>query len=106
MFPFIAKQGEYRLMNGALYPILGAFRWMVEVEPKKGKARWRGGFSNVLRLWEASAAELLRLTVQTNAEHGRNPNAMGKSRSHWSNLYTRVAFRYLQSKVDRAPSGD
>jgi hypothetical protein len=105
-FPFISKTGEYRLMNGALYPILGAFRWMVEIEPKKRKARWRGGFSNVLRLWEASASELLRLTVQTNAEHGRNPNAMGKSRSHWSNLYTRVAFRDLQSKIDKTPNGD
>jgi hypothetical protein len=104
-FPFTRKEGQFRLMNGALYPILGAFRWMVETDPKKGRASWRGGFANVLRLWELSAAELLRITVETNKEHGRNPNAMGKSRSHWSNLYTRVAFRDLQSKLDKGTSG-
>lgn len=98
-FPFIAKQSEYRLMNAALYPILGAFRWMVEIDPKKGKARWRGGFQNVLRLWRSSASELLRITLQKNAEEGRNPNAIGKSRAHWSSLYSRLALRDLQWKV-------
>lgn len=99
-FPFISETGKYRLMNGALYPMLGAFRWQVEKDPKSGKCRWRGGFRNVLRLWQASAPELLRATVQTSVELGRNPNAIGKSRNHWSNLYTRVALRDLQSKVD------
>lgn len=99
-FPFISQKGKYRLMNGALYPMLGAFRWMVEKDGKSGKSRWRGGFRNVLRLWEVSGPELLRATVQTSNELGRNPNAIGKSRNHWSNLYTRVALRDLQSKVD------
>jgi len=99
-FPFVSDRGKYRLMNGALYPMLGAFRWMVEKDAKSGKCRWRGGFRNVMRLWEASAPELLRATVQTSTELGRNPNAIGKSRNHWSNLYTRVALRDLQSKVE------
>ncbi len=102
-FPFIAKQSEYRLMNAALYPILGAFRWMVEIDPQKGKARWRGGFHNVLSLWRSSASELLRITLQKNAEEGRNPNAIGKSRAHWSSLYSRLALRDLQSKVEARP---
>jgi AIPR protein len=99
-FHFISKESEYRLMNAALYPILGAFRWMVEIDPKKKKARWRGGFRNVLRLWRSSASELLRITVQKNAEEGRNPNALGKSRAHWSSLYSRLALRDLQAKVE------
>lgn len=103
IFPFIQRESEYRLMNAALYPILGAFRWMVELDPKKGDARWRGGFANVRRLWRSSASELLRITLQKNAEEGRNPNAMGKSRAHWSSLYSRLALRDLQSKVE-APS--
>lgn len=97
-FPFIEMQSEYRLMNAALYPILAAFRWMVEIDPQKGAARWRGGFPNVLRLWRSSASELMRITVQKNAEEGRNPNAIGKSRAHWSSLYSRLALRDLQSK--------
>jgi AIPR protein len=97
-FPFIGKQSEYRLMNAALYPMLGAFRWMVEIDHQKGKARWRGGFRSVLALWRSSAQELLRITLQKNTEEGRNPNAIGKSRTHWSNLYSRLALRDLQSK--------
>ena len=98
-FPFISAQSEYRLMSAALYPILGAFRWMVEVDAKTKKAHWRGGFKNVLKLWESSAAELLRITQQKNEEEGRNPNAIGKSRTHWSNLYSRLALREMQSRM-------
>ena len=61
-FPFTGAKGEYRLMNGALYPILGAFRWIVEVDPVANSARWRGGFSQVLERWKGSAADLLRMT--------------------------------------------
>ena len=82
-------------MNGALYPILGAFRWIVEVDPVANSARWRGGFSQVLERWKGSAAELLRMTQQANDELGRNPNAIGKSRNHWANLHARVAMRDL-----------
>ncbi|HEV8040419.1 MAG TPA: AIPR family protein [Bryobacteraceae bacterium] len=99
VFHFISEHSEHRLMNAALYPILGAFRWMVEIDPHKKRARWRGGFKNVLRLWRSSASELMRITVQKNAEEGRNPNAIGKSRAHWSSLYSRLAFRELQSKI-------
>lgn len=92
-FPFTGKSAQFRLMNGALYPMLGAFRWMVEENPKNGKARWRGGRRALENRWEASAAELMRMTVQTSNDLGRNPNAVGKSRSHWANLHARVALR-------------
>jgi hypothetical protein len=98
-YPFISQQSEYRLMNAALYPILGAFRWMVEIEPKSNKARWRGGFKAVLQVWRSNATELLKMTQQKNEEEGRNPNAVGKSRTHWSSLYSRLALREMQSRA-------
>lgn len=98
-FPFTGRKAKYRLMNGALYPMLAAFRWMVDIDPKSGQARWRGGFDKVIDRWEASAEELLRMTAQTSNELGRNPNAIGKSRSHWANLHTRVAMRDLMAKA-------
>lgn len=96
-FPFIGKQGTYRLMNGALYPMLAAFRWMVDVNARTGKYRWNGGFKRVLKRWEGSAEELMRMTAQASTELGRNPNAIGKSRNHWANLHARVAMRDLMA---------
>jgi hypothetical protein len=100
-FPFLGRTGEFRLMNGALYPMLGAFRWMVERD-SKGRVRWRGGFEQVKALWEVSAAELMKMTQQASVELGRNPNAIGKSRNHWSNVYARVAMRDLMRRNEAA----
>lgn len=101
-FPFTGKTGEYRLMNGALFPLLGAFRWMVEIDSESGNPKWKGGFDNVLRLWKESAEELLRTTQQASDELGRNPNAIGKSRNHWANLHSRVVKRDLMSMDSRS----
>jgi AIPR protein len=96
-FPFTGERAKYRLTNGALYPMLGAFRWMVE--NGKGKNfRWRGGFQRVIERWDGSAEELVRATAQANTELGRNPNAIGKSRNHWANLHARVAMRDLMAQ--------
>lgn len=99
LFPFTRQRSPYRLMNGALYPMLGALRWMVEDDPSTGNVRWRGGFPRVLELWRACAVELMRMTVQANTELGRSPNALGKSRNHWANLHARVAMRDLMAQT-------
>jgi hypothetical protein len=102
-FPLLFRGGsvEYRLMSGALFPILAAFRWMVERDPKTGLFRWRGGFDQVKRLWAESAMELLKMTKQASDELGRNANAVGKSRNHWANLFARVAMRDLAARMER-----
>ena len=87
------------MMNGALYPILGAFRWMVEEDPLSGEYTWRGGFEHVLNQWQDSSVELLRLTFQASSEQGRNANAIGKSRSRWSNVHSLVAKKDLMARV-------
>jgi len=89
-FPFIGKEGEYRLRNGALFPMLGAFRWMVE-ENDDGTVGWIGGFDEVLDLWNELGGELMRATQNTSEELGRNPNAIGKSRNHWATLHSTIA---------------
>lgn len=90
-FMFTGKEHEYRLTNAALYPMLAAFRWMVEEDPKTHVYRWKGGFSTVLKRWDEAAPELMKLTFEANNEYGRTPNALGKSRSHWNNLHTKLA---------------
>lgn len=89
-FPFINESAKYRLTKGALFPMLGAFRWMV-VEGPNGQFEWREPFDQVKELWRDTGAELMRATQATSDELGRNPNAIGKSRNHWSNLHATVA---------------
>jgi hypothetical protein len=99
-FPFVfsGKQAKERLQTGALYPILAAFRWMVE-EDAEGNYAWRGGFQNVLARWKDTAPELARKTQERSKELGNNSNAIGKSRTHWDTLHQTVAFRDLMSKA-------
>lgn len=89
-FPFIGKEGSHRLLRGALFPMLGAFRWMVE-ENGDGKVHWIGSFDDVLALWREIGGELMKATQATSVELARNPNQVGKSRNHWANLHSTVA---------------
>lgn len=98
VFPFTGAEDDYRLMNGALYPMLAAFRWYVELDPVTLKMCWRDSFEDVVQAWRVLAAELMRATNHTSKELGRNPNAIGKSRNHWSNLHARIAKHDLMAR--------
>jgi hypothetical protein len=98
-FPFTGKDGDYRLVYGALYPILAAFRWYVEKDEFSADYKWRGGFDNVLNAWNEDALSLLKSTYETSKPLGRNPQSLGKHRPHWSNLHNIVAKRDLERKV-------
>jgi hypothetical protein len=96
-FVFSGEKAKARLQSGALYPMLAAFRWMVE-EDKSGNYCWRGGFGNVLKRWKDTGPELVRRTYERSKELGGNSNAIGKSRTHWDTLHQTVAFRDLMAK--------
>jgi hypothetical protein len=96
--PFTEKQTKYMLYDGALYPMLGAFRWMVKVDPATKKMVWKtaGGLGDVLALLDRVGAALMRSTLDKSVALGRNPNAIGKDRGHWENLFKTVALAQLQ----------
>lgn len=96
-FHFIGQEAKYRLMKGALFPMLGAFRWKVELDPATGKAQWVGGFQSVLDLWHQVGGDLMQASQAASDELGRNPNAMGKSRNLWSTLHSTVAMKDLMA---------
>lgn len=104
-FHFKGETDHYRLMGGALYPILGALRWYVEMDPKTLEMKWRNGFPAVLKAWKRDGAELLKATKQMSDELGRNPNAIGKSRPHWANLHTIVAKKDLMARAVESGTG-
>lgn len=97
-FTFLQKDGHDRLMNGALYPMLASFRWMVEEDPKTGLARWKKPFSEVLQMWEESAGSLFVSSMEMGRDLGYNVNALGKNKTHWANLYRAIAMKDLMNQ--------
>lgn len=96
---FIGKQSEKKLYDGALYPMLGAFRWMVVQDKRAGLFKWRGGFSSVLQVLKKVATQMMASTKDVSDKTGRNPNAIGKNRSHWENLYRTVAMEQMRTQM-------
>jgi hypothetical protein len=96
-FPFIGKEGEYRLNRAALLPMVGAFRWMVQ--ENGSSLEWRGGFERVIKVWEISAADLMRATQQTAEENNYKLTALGKSRNHWTTLHSIVARKEMNEML-------
>ena len=59
-FMFIGQTGPYRLFDGAMYPMLSAYRWYVAQDKKTGTIRWRVPFDEIVRSFrERDAKELL-----------------------------------------------
>jgi hypothetical protein len=97
-FAFLGTRSTERLAKGALLPVLAAFRWLVETDPETNFARWRNGFGAVLERWRSASERLVALTIDRCREVGDNPDALGRSTSHWGSLHKEVAFLDLMTK--------
>ena len=100
-FPFAQLQpNKYRLTKGATYPMLAAFRNMVQVDGESGNAGWRGGFKSVLKLWKEAGQELVAETDTAIEDIGRTPDHLGKNRKHWDNLHMKLQLRLLRAQLE------
>lgn len=97
-FPFTELSAPERAARGALYPVLGAFRWMVQYDPESGGLGWNGGFANVLHRWGEVGPALVAQTVEKREELGSSADAVGRSKSHWAALHREVAFLDLMNR--------
>ena len=68
------------LTKGALVPIIGAFRHVLDVSDRG--VRW---LFEPEEVWAATASQLLEVTRADFEDDaiGRNPNQLGKSTMHW-----------------------
>jgi hypothetical protein len=96
-FIFSSETGQYRLFDGALYPILASMRFLVEQKKDEDYCSWKlPSFKKVLEFFDCVGGDLINITKNTSEGEGRNPNAIGKNDNHWAYLYQTVAFAYLQ----------
>jgi hypothetical protein len=95
-FVFSGEESQFQLHDGALLPILGAFRFLV-TEDANGDFTWKtGSFEGVKALWRRIGADLINITKTTSDNRDKNPQSVGKDENHWDNLYKTVALAYLQ----------
>ena len=76
--------------NGFIYPILGAFRALVE--EKDGSYVWK---KNPFAVLEKIGGDLVESTVSMSRSLGNNPQSVGKEPNIWKTLYMTVAFETM-----------
>ncbi|MDP3110768.1 MAG: AIPR family protein [Thermodesulfovibrionales bacterium] len=95
------KQLDTKLYDGALYPMLGAMRCLVEQKPGAKVYSWRlKSFDEVKSFFDEIAPELVNSTYKTSLIYGRKPNPIGKDENHWDNLYKTVENVFLRRLLE------
>jgi len=93
---FMGVEIEQKLYDGALYPMLGAMRFLVEQKPGEVHYSWKlNSFDKVKSFFDEVAPDLVATTYNTSLTYGRKPNPIGKDENHWDNTYKTVALHYL-----------
>lgn len=67
--------------KGIMYPIVGAFRALVQVDTVTGEYSWK---RDPFEAWESIGPKLVGIVLD---EKEDNPEYLGKSRNLWSNLF-------------------
>lgn len=83
---FYHNKIKYSTPKGFLYPILGAFRALVE-EGADGRYKWK---KDPYAVMDKIGPELVNSTILSSRQNGNNPNKTGKDHTLWPSLYMRV----------------
>ena len=88
---FYKEEMEYYTPNGFIYPILGAFRALLK-EDEEGYYEWK---KNPIEIMDKIGADLVSSTINMSRELGNNPNATGKNKTLWMNLFMIVCMELV-----------
>lgn len=91
---FYKNSTDYLTPNGFLMPIMGAFRALVDVD-ENGYYYWK---KNPFEIMNKLGADLMESTVDMSRTLGNNPNATGKNKQLWKNLYMCVAMETMHKE--------
>ena len=100
--PFTGDKVEHRLNIAAVYPILAAFRMLIERKStgKTDAFKWIIPFEEVKALWNEIAVEVIETTKDACQQANYNLNALGKSRPHWDNVQRIVQLAVMQRALE------
>ena len=88
---FYKENIDYLTPNGFLYPILAAFR--ILLKERNGVYKW---VLDPFQVMDKIGAELVSNTISMSRELGNNPNATGKNKTLWMNLYMTVCMELVE----------
>lgn len=91
--PFLARESRYRIPSGFIYPVLAAFRNLVECTSEK--CSWK---ADPIRFFSDMKGELAGL-VGDQAKELRNPNRLGKDNAIWKMCYQSVKVAVLERSL-------
>ncbi len=95
---FTGEVRNYKLYDGALYPMLGALRFLVEQKPGENVYSWKlKSLDKVKAFFDEVAPDLVTTTYKTSVIYGRKPNPIGKDENHWDNMYKTVALHFYSN---------
>lgn len=98
-YHFINSESDSRLYDGALFPMLGAMRFLVEIKPGSNVFSWKlNSFEDVKKFFDKVAPEFIETTYNTSRNYGNKPDATAKDSNLWDNLYKTVALQYMEDQ--------
>lgn len=90
VLPFTGKESRYRIPSGFIYPVLAAFRNLVDC--KGDGCTWK---TNPIKFFRELEEDLAK-RVGEQAIEFRNPNKLGKDTATWRMCYDAVALETLK----------
>jgi len=95
---FFEKPTDYRISKGLLYPVIGAFRALVEYDEKNQNYRW---VEDPLQMWDVVGATLVEDTIGRSRSFNNNPQTAGKDSGLWRQNYQTVFTQYLMERFEK-----
>lgn len=81
---FGQKPLQYIIPKGLMYPLVGAFRALIQLNDEEGSYYWKIA---PLDVWEAIGQKLVTIILDEKTE---NPDVIAKNSNLWSNLFKEV----------------
>lgn len=81
---FDEKEMHYIVPKGMIYPIVGAFRALIKINPQTNKYEWA---KNIDLMIEKMSSRLVGIVLD---EKSDNPDVIGKNTNLWSNLFKEI----------------